>query len=160
MTIRPDRPLGVIPPQTLASHSGLDLFAKMIAGDLPSPPVCAVSNQWITAVEKGRVTWTCSPPPNFINPMGGVHGGWAMTVLDSTLACAVHSGLPAGRGYTTVEVKTNLTRAPKVGETYTCVGELITLGRSIGTSEAKLIDAEGRVVAFGTTTCLIMELPG
>ena len=160
MTIRPDRPLGVIPPQTLASHSGLDLFAKMIAGDLPSPPVCAVSNQWITAVEKGRVTWTCSPPPNFINPMGGVHGGWAMTVLDSTLACAVHSGLPAGRGYTTVEVKTNLTRAPKVGETYTCVGELITLGRSIGTSEAKLIDAEGRMVAFGTTTCLIMGCRG
>ena len=92
--------------------------------------------------------------------MGGVHGGWAMTVLDSALACAVHSALPAGRGYTTVEVKTNLTRAPRLGETYTCLGEVITLGRSIDTSEAKLVDQDGRVVAFGTTTCLIMDMPG
>ncbi|SET33135.1 PaaI family thioesterase [Paracoccus homiensis] len=160
MTTRPDRPLGAIPLETMAKLSGLELFTRMIAGELPSPPVSEVSNQWMTSVEKGRVTWTCSPPANFVNPMGGVHGGWAMTVLDSALACAVHSALPAGRGYTTVEVKTNLTRAPRLGETYTCLGEVITLGRSIGTSEAKLVDQDGRVMAFGTTTCLIMDMPG
>ena len=107
--------------------------------------------------EHGRVVWEASPPENFVNPMGGVHGGWAMTVLDSALGCAVHSALPAGRGYTTVEVKVNLTRGPVVGETYRCEARLVTLGRRVGTSEAKLTDAQGRVVAFGTTTCLILE---
>ncbi|MFW2586927.1 PaaI family thioesterase [Sagittula sp. SSi028] len=156
MTTRPDRPLGSIPLDTMMSMSGLELFRKMIAGELPSPPVSEISNQWMTEVAEGRVIWTCSPPANFINPMGGVHGGWAMTVLDSALGCAVHSALPAGIGYTTVEVKTNLTRAPKVGETYRCEGLLISLGRRTATSEAKIYDVQDRVVAFGTTTCLIL----
>lgn len=160
MTQRPDRPLGLVPPDVMASLSGLELFRKVIAGELPAPPVSEVSNQWLTSVEEGHVTWACSPPPNFINPMGGVHGGWAMTVLDSALGCAVHSALPAGRGYTTMEVKTNLTRAPRVGELYSCTGQLISLGRRTATAEAKLHDAEGRVVAFGTTTCLVMDLTG
>lgn len=150
--------LGSIPMETLARFSGIELFGKMLAGELPAPPVSAVSNQWITEVREGHVIWEASPPANFVNPMGGVHGGWAMTVLDSALACAVHSALPAGRGYTTVEVKVNLTRAPVVGETYHCEGKLITLGGRTGTSEAKLTDAKGRVVAFGTTTCLIFDI--
>lgn len=147
--------LGPIPQDVILSMSGIALFQKIMAGDLPAPGVCAVSNQWMIEAEEGRVLWECSPPAGFTNPMGGVHGGWAMTVLDSALGCAVHSALPAGRGYTTIEVKTNLTRAPVVGDTYRCEGRLITLGRRTGTSEAKLTDDKGRVVAFGTTTCLI-----
>ena len=80
-----------------------------------------------------------------------------MTVLDSALACAVHSTLPAGKGCSTIEVKINLTRAPNVGEIYRCEGRMITLGRRTGTAEAKMKDAWGRVVAFGTTTCLIFD---
>ena len=150
--------LGVVPAEALAKLSGLEFFKRMIAGKLPAPPTCAVSNQWLVEVDKGRIVWEASPPPEFVNPMGGVHGGWAMTVLDSALGCAVHSALPAGTGYTTVEVKINLTRAPAIGETYRCEGKLITLGRRIGTAEAKLIDGQGRVVAFGTTTCVILEV--
>lgn len=148
--------LGPIPLDVILSMSGMDLFRKIMAGELPAPGVCGVANQWMVEAEAGRVVWECSPPEAFTNPMGGVHGGWAMTVLDSALGCAVHSALPAGQGYTTVEVKTNLTRAPKSGETYRCEGHLITLGRRTGTAEAKLMDDQGRVVAFGTTTCLIL----
>jgi len=155
--IDPSR-LSAIAPEILKELSGVALFEKIIAGDLPSPPVCAVSQQRMIEVRHGRVVWEASPPASFVNPAGGVHGGWAMTVLDSALGCAVHAALPAGKGYTTVEAKTNLTRAPKVGEIYRCVGEIITLGRRTATSEAKLTDTQGRVVAFGTTTCLILDL--
>ncbi|WP_136440527.1 PaaI family thioesterase [Pacificoceanicola onchidii] len=148
--------LGPIPMEVILSMSGMDLFRKIMNGDLPAPGVCGVSNQWVVEAEEGRVVWECSPPEAFTNPMGGVHGGWAMTVLDSALGCAVHSALKAGQGYTTVEVKTNMTRAPKIGQTYRCEGRLITLGRRTATSEAKLTDDQGRVVAFGTTTCLIL----
>lgn len=147
--------LAPAPEEALRELSGLALFQQMMAGTLPAPPVSAVSNQWMIEAEKGRVLWECSPPDNFLNPMGGVHGGWAMTVLDSALGCAVHSALEAGQGYTTLEVKANLTRAPKPGAAYRCEGKLLSLGRRVGTSEAKLTDAEGRLVAFATSTCLI-----
>lgn len=155
--IDPDS-LGLIPPETLASMSGIELFRKMMAGELPGPPVQAITGQRMIEADEGRVIWEASPPANFLNPMGGVHGGWAMTVLDSALACAVHSALQPGQGYTTLEAKVNLTRAPKVGETYRCEGRLLTLGRRTGTSEAKMTDAEGRVVAFATTTCLVFPI--
>ena len=148
--------LGTISTEQMLSISGLEFFQRALAGEFPAPPVCAVANMRLIEVASGKAIWESSPPANFINPMGGVHGGWALTVLDSALGCAVHSALPAGRGYTTVEVKTNLTRAPAVGETYRCEGAVITLGRSIGTAEARITDAQGRVVAFGTTTCLIL----
>jgi uncharacterized protein (TIGR00369 family) len=150
--------LAPVAPEVLATLSGLELFRAMLAGDAPSPPVAALTQQRLLEVEAGRVVWEARPPANFLNPAGGVHGGWAMTVLDSALGCAVHSALPAGRGYTTVEVKANLTRAPEIGECYRCEGRLITLGRRTGTAEARLTDSAGRVAAFGTTTCLVFDL--
>ncbi len=150
--------LGLIPPEDMARLSGLEFFHGMIAGTYPAPPVAALTNQTMVSAEEGRVTWKAAPPENFINPNGGVHGGWAMTVLDSALGCAVHSALPAGRGYTTLEAKTNLTRAPKVGEVYFCEGRLLTLGRRTATSEAKLTREDGAIIAFATTTCLVFDL--
>ena len=149
--------LAPIPIDELRTLSGVELFKRVIAGDLPAPQVCGVANEWMLEIEEGRALWEASPPANFVNPMGGVHGGWAMTVLDTALGCALHSMLPAGIGYTTMEVKTNLTRAPKVGERYLCEGKILTAGRRTATAEAKLLDGQDRVVAFGTTTCLILE---
>lgn len=150
--------LATLPPEAVTSLSGLELFNKIIAGDLPHPPVSALSNQRMIEADIGRVVWETSPPENFVNPWGGVHGGWAMTVLDSALACAVHSGLAAGQGSTTLEVKSNLTRAPKVGEVYRCEGRMLSLGRRVGTAEARIIDSEDRIVAFASTTCLVFDL--
>lgn len=152
------RKLGHVSAEQMRALSGLAFFESMIAGDLPAPPVAAVSNQKVIHVEKGLIRWQAAPPANFVNPMGGVHGGWAMTVLDSALGCAVHTALPAGRGYTTLEAKFNLTRAPKVGEVYEAEGRLLTLGSRTATSEARMTDAEGRIVAFSTTTCLVFDI--
>ena len=157
MTFNDPAELGLVSVEDMRSMSGLEFFRRMIAGDLPRPPVAAVSNQTVTHVEEGLIRWKASPPSNFVNPMGGVHGGWAMTVLDSALGCAVHTALPAGRGYTTLEAKFNLTRAPRVGEVYQAEGRLLTIGSRTATSEAKMTDEKGRIVAFSTTTCLVFD---
>lgn len=148
--------LAVLPPEAVARLSGLELMQAMISGDLALPPVTAHTGQRLVEAEEGRVVWEACPPETFLNPLGTVHGGWALTVIDSALACAVHSALPAGQAYTTVEVKANLTRGPQPGAVYRCEGRLLNLGRRIGTAEAKMTDAEGRLVAFGTTTCMIL----
>lgn len=150
--------LGLVPVEIMREMSGLDFFRKLVAGELPGPPVAAVSNQVITGVAAGLIQFRAAPPENFVNPMGGVHGGWAMTVLDSALGCAVHSALPAGRAYTTLEAKMNLTRAPVVGAVYETEGKLLTLGSRTATAEARMTDDKGRIVAFGTTTCLVFDL--
>lgn len=148
--------LATLSTETFETLSGLEILQRIAAGDLPHPPVAQHSHQRLLGAEHGKVIWECSPPDTFLNPLGTVHGGWALTVLDSALGCAVHSALPAGQAYTTVEVKTNLTRGPKVGVIYRCEGTLITLGRRIGTSEAKMFDPDGKVVAFGTSTCILI----
>jgi uncharacterized protein (TIGR00369 family) len=93
--------------------------------------------------------------------MGTVHGGWAAAILDSALGCAVHSMLPVGTGYTTIEFKVNLVRPmfDKTGEVV-CEGNVLHFGRTIATSEATLKRADGKLIAHGTCTCAIMKLPG
>ena len=150
--------LRAIPPEDIRHMPGIDIFRAMLAGDLPAPPVSAISNQRIVAVEEGRITWEAIPPDNFINPMGGVHGGWVMTVMDSALACAVHSMLPAGKASTTIEVKINITRGPRPGVTYRCEGTALSVGRRVGTSEARMYDPEGKLVAHGSTSCLVIDV--
>jgi uncharacterized protein (TIGR00369 family) len=93
------------------------------------------------------------------NPLGTVHGGYAATLLASCMACAVHSSLPKGVGYTTLEFKISLTRAmtADTGEVR-AEGKVITAGRRVATSEGRLTDANGRLIAHGTTTCLVFEV--
>ncbi|MCB1333618.1 MAG: PaaI family thioesterase [Roseivivax sp.] len=149
---------GLVPPQVLGSLPGVALFRAVMAGEMPHPPLTGGIPMAVTEADEGRVVWTVRAPDWFLNPMGGVHGGFAMTVLDSALGCAVHSALPAGKGYTSVEVKVNMTRPVPVGEDLRCEGKLITLGGRVGTSEARLTDARGRVLAFGTSTCLVFDV--
>ena len=150
--------LGLVAPDAMREMAGLDFFTRLIAGELPHPPVAQISDQRVIHAEHGLIRWRAIPPANFINPNGGVHGGWAMTVLDSALGTAVHTALPAGRGYTTLEAKFNLTRAPRVGDVYEAEGRMLTLGSRTATSEAKMWDDQGRVVAFATTTCLVFDI--
>ncbi|MBU6437099.1 MAG: PaaI family thioesterase, partial [Betaproteobacteria bacterium] len=100
------------------------------------------------------------PSRSVYNPMGAVHGGWFATLLDSALGCAVHAALPAGRAYTTLELKVNLVRAltdavPRVR----AIGEVVHVGRQTATAQARLVDAAGRLYAHGTTTCLLFDRP-
>lgn len=148
------------PLDSLASLTGLELFQRMLAGHLPPPPIARVLDFALTEAAKGFVVFEGAPRADFYNPLGTVHGGWPATLLDSAMACAVHTGLAAGLGYTTVEFKLNLVRPITVATgPVRCEGHLIHAGSRIATSEGRLFDRAGKLLAHGTETCLIFPLP-
>ena len=114
-------------------------------------------NILLTAIARGRVVVEGTPTDEYYNPMGRIHGGWIATLLDTAMACAIHSMLPAGATYTTLELKTNFVRpvfaSPHV---LRCEGVVLSLGGRIGCAEGKVFDQESNLVAHGTETCLIM----
>ena len=139
------------------SMSGLDYMKAMSQGELPPAPIALVMNIRFIEVEYGRIVATSQPAEYLYNPIGMVHGGYAATLLDTVMACAIHTTLPAGSGYTTLEIKVNYVRPITMAtEIVYCEGKLIHTGRRIGTSEGRLTDAEGKLYAHGTTTCMIM----
>jgi len=99
----------------------------------------------------------CEPGEQHYNPIGVVHGGLAMTLLDSAMGCSVHTRLPAGKGYTTLEAKVNLVRAITIRTgTLRATGRVIHLGGKTATAEGRLEDADGKLYAHGTTTCIVL----
>lgn len=142
------------------SHlSGLEFLTAIASGELPQPPIAALMDFRLIKVEAGKVLFEGQPGPQHYNPIGSVHGGFAATLLDSVMACSVHSNLPAGKGYTTVELKINYVRAITL-ETGRVRAEsgVIHQGSRIATAEGKLYGADGRLMAHGTTTCLIFPI--
>lgn len=109
-------------------------------------------------IDPGRVVMSLTTRPDFTNPLGTVHGGIAATLLDSVMGCAVHTMLPAGVGYTTLELKVNYIRAAKVsGQTLSAEGTTIHVGRTTATAEGKVVDENGKLIAHATTTCLVIS---
>lgn len=147
---------GGIPPELFMKHSGLELFQMMLTGDVPPPPISNLMCFKLAEAESGRVVFKGTPNVSHYNPLGSVHGGWYATILDSALSCAVQTKLPAGTMYTTAEFKLNLIRPmfETTGEV-SCEGNTIHVGRTIGTSEAKLVSSEGKLIAHATATCAI-----
>jgi uncharacterized protein (TIGR00369 family) len=144
--------------QVRRSMSGLEFFREMIAGRIPPPPLVALLGIRIVEVDEGRVVFAGVPDEKFYNGMGVAHGGWAATVLDSALGCAINTTQPAGRSFTTLELKINYTRPLRreVGEVR-CEGRVIHVGSRTGTSEARIVAADGKIYAHGTTTCIIVD---
>ncbi len=138
--------------------SGMDYIAAIFAGALPAPPISELMGFRGVSAEPGRAVFEMEPGPQHYNPIGSVHGGVALTLLDSAMGCAVHTLLEAGVGYTTLEVKTNFVR-PITADTglIRCEGVVIHRGSRIATAEGKLTDAAGKLLAHGTTTCLIFQ---
>lgn len=153
--------LGSIVPEMIMQHSGLELLQMMARGEIPGPPIAKVMNFILDEVELGRAVFRGAPTLDHYNPAGTVHGGWPATILDSALGCAVQSKLPAGVIFTTIEFKVNLVRPlfDDSGEV-TCEGNVVHFGRTIATSEARLIRADGKLVAHGTSTCAIFPMRG
>lgn len=151
--------LGCVPLEDLARYDGLELLKKLVAGDYPAPPIAGLLNFTITDVEPGRAVFVGLPNERHLNPLGGVHGGWAAALMDSALACAVQTLLVAGEAYTTAEFKVNLTRpiTPRTGQV-TCEGRIVHKGRTLAVSEATMKDSQGKVLAFGSETCSIFPL--
>ena len=140
----------------LQSLSGLEIITAMIAGDLPGPPIGGLMGFRLIEAEKGRAAFEGTPGPSLLNPLGAVHGGYALALVDSACGCALHTELGAGVGYTTVETKVNFTRPiDPDGGPIRCEGRVLSRGRQIGTAEAYLRSAEGKLLAHGTSTLII-----
>jgi len=152
-------PPGLTPIEEVRRLSGLDFLRGIIEGRLPPPPIAHLLGFGLVEVEEGRALFAGTPDFRLYNPIGSVHGGYIATLLDSAMSCAVQSTIPAGTGYTTVEIKVNFVRAvtEATGEVL-AEGRIINAGRRIGTSEGRLTDSTGRLLAHGTCTCLIFPL--
>jgi uncharacterized protein (TIGR00369 family) len=153
-------PFGLTPPDVLASMSGIDFLRKMFAGEMPHATMMQQVGLTGGSAEPGFVLFRAIPGPQHYNPVGSVHGGFTATLLDSAMGCAVHSMLPAGTLYTSLEFKISLIRpvTKDLGEVR-AEGRVLNVGRRVGTADGKLLDAKGRLLAHGTTTCLVFEAP-
>jgi uncharacterized protein (TIGR00369 family) len=139
--------------------AGIDYLKAMIAGELPPPPMAALMQFELVEAEPGKVVFTCSPDGSVYNPNGGVHGGLVCTLLDSVAALALHSTLPAGKGYTSVEIKVNYLKAVRLGAgPLTATGTVVKSGSRVGFTEGVVTDALGAVVATGTSTLLVFDV--
>ena len=148
------------PVETAASAiemSGLEYLRAIGEGRLPRPPIAELLGFEGIEVEEGRATFAVTPAEYHYNPIGVVHGGLAMTLLDSAMGCCVHTRMPAGGAYTTLEAKTNLVRAitDQTGA-LRAIGKLVHLGNRIATAEGRLEDASGKLYAHATTTCIVL----
>ena len=138
--------------------TGLEYLRAIRAGEIPRPPIAWSLDFLIDVVEEGRVTFVMEPGELHYNPIGVVHGGVAATLLDSAMGSALHSTLPAGVGYTTLELKVNLLRALTVDTgKVTAEGTVLHAGGRTGLTEGRLTDQAGRLLAHATSTCLILR---
>lgn len=148
---------GLVPIETARSLSGFQLLSRIMEGALPQPPIQCALDFRLVQVERGFTAFAGCPKFDYYNPIGSVHGGYTASLLDSCMACAVHSTLEAGYSYTTLEIKINYVRAitSDTGEVR-AEGRVINSGKRIATAEGRLVDSSGKLYAHGTTTCLIL----
>jgi uncharacterized protein (TIGR00369 family) len=151
-------------PCTLAeagrTMSGRAFLEAIQRGDLPAPPICHLVDFTFGEINDGRIDMVLQPQESQYNPIGSVHGGVIATVLDSVMGCAIHTRLPAGRAYTSLEIKVNyLRRVTRETGSMKAVGRVIHLGSRTAMAEGNLADATGKLYAQASTTCLILDLP-
>jgi uncharacterized protein (TIGR00369 family) len=151
---------GVTPTEVMASMAGVDFVRAIFNGQLPAPPIMQTVEPFESTAEPGVVVMHSTPGFRHYNPIGSVHGGYAATLLDSAMGLAVHSMLPKGTGYTTLEFKISFIKGmTKDTGTIRTEGRTLNVGRRTATAEARITDAKGRLLAHATTTCLVFEIP-
>ncbi|MBJ6762059.1 PaaI family thioesterase [Myxococcaceae bacterium JPH2] len=140
--------------------SGLEYLRAIARGALPPAPIAVVLGFTVKDVAEGKVVFEVAPGEHQYNPIGTVHGGLAATVLDSAMGCAVHTLLPVGTAYTTLELHVNYVR-PILWDSgpLTCTGEVLHQGGRVATAQGRLTDASGKLYAHGTTTCMLLRPP-
>ena len=138
--------------------AGIDFLRAIRDGRLPPPPIAELLGMRLVEVEPGRAVFECSPGEQHYNPINVVHGGLAMTMLDSAMTCAVQTRAAAGGGFTTVEAKTNFVRPITAGTgLIRAVGTLLHTGSRLATAEGRIVDAAGKLYAHATTTCIVLN---
>ena len=147
---------GLAPRESLAAMSGREWLQAIVDGKLPQAPISQRMDFWITEVGDGTAVFEGDPSAHLLNPAGGVHGGWALTIIDSVTGCAAHTLLPAGVAYTTLETKGNFVR-PITKDTgrVRAEGRVVSPGRQVITAEGRLLSRDGKVLAHGTSTLLV-----
>ena len=152
---------GLVPPDEIMSRNGLSFLTEMIAGILPQAPMCATLGFHLVEAKPGFACFEGLPEGRHYNPIGTVHGGFAATLLDSALGCAIFSTLDKGEAWTTLELKLNMVR-PITADTglIRAEGRLIHRGRTVATSDGTLKDSAGKLYAHATTTCMIFPAKG
>lgn len=144
----------------MAGRSGLEFLQAVIDGEFPGPPIAYLLDLRLVSIAQGEVTFACTPDESVYNPIGAVHGGLVCTLLDSALGCAVHSTLPAGVGYTSIEISVRYLRPVLAdGTEITASGRVVKPGRRVAFAEGEVRGAAGRLVATATTSCLVFPLP-
>jgi uncharacterized protein (TIGR00369 family) len=139
------------------TSAGIDVLRALARGELPAAPVVSTLGFVLDSVEPGHVQFSFEPAEFHYNPIGVVHAGLAMTLLDSAMGCAFVSTIEAGVAWTTLELKANFTRALTMDTgTVRCTGTMVHPGRTVATTEARIEDARGRLCAHGTSTILVV----
>ncbi len=153
------RKIGTLTRDKVASMSGLEVMQAVMRGDLPNGNMAATMNYMIVEIEPGRAVVQGNPTQSVLNVQGFVHGGWFATIMDGALGNAIHTTLPQGKGYTTLDLSVKMTRAllPTIGRVR-AIGTTVQVGRQIATAEARLIGPDGKLHAFATTTCMILNM--
>lgn len=144
-------------PEDFLSLSGLEQMEKVVSDDRFRPSISVTLDFELTKVEAGKAMFTGHPSDKHMNPIGSVHGGYAATLLDSALGCSIHTTLEPGERYTTVDLNIKYIRAiqPGIGAVFS-TGEVVHKGRRIATADATLVDKNGKLLAHGSTTCIIL----
>jgi len=155
------RPTDAPPPAVnVPGMSGMEILKAIFAGELPAPPMGQTLDFVPIRMEPGLAVFQGRPRRQHYNPMGTIHGGWFATLLDSAVGSAVHTTLPAGKGYTTLEIKVNLVRPLTASVPLVrAEGKVIHTGRRVATAEGRIIGPDGKLYAHATTTCMIFEHP-
>jgi uncharacterized protein (TIGR00369 family) len=142
------------------NRSGLDVLRAMAAGEVPPPPIFQRIGGSRIQIEPGSVTVTLDPQEFHYNPIGTVHGGFISTLLDTAAACSVQTTLPAGVGYTSMDLNVKFLRPVTVDTgLLTCTGSILQQGRRTALAEARLTDGRDRLLAHATSSCLIFDIP-
>ncbi|MCW2857970.1 MAG: hypothetical protein JWR52_3585 [Marmoricola sp.] len=142
----------------LDTLSGLEQMQLIVTGELPPPAIATLLGMTVVDVAEGSATFELTPDERMMNPIGSVHGGIAATLLDSCMGCAVHTTLAPGQAYTTAQLNVHYLRAMQPGTgPVRATGTVMHRGRTQSTAEGRLYDARGKLIAHGTTTCLILS---
>ena len=154
--MKPTKTYGMVSAERQKAMSGLEFVRGLVSGALPLNTMARTLGYDVVEAESGRVAITLDPTDSHLNPWGTVHGGLTATLLDSCMGLAIQSRLEKGLGSTTLEFKISLVRAitPETGQ-IRAEGKVLNCGRRVGTAEGRLTDTKGRLLAHGTTTCLI-----
>ncbi|PHY05634.1 MAG: aromatic compound catabolic protein [Alcaligenaceae bacterium] len=152
------RLVGLLDKSKTATMTGMEVMQAVMHGELPNGPMAATCGYMLVALSPGEATLQGNPTESVMNVQGSVHGGWFASILDGAVGNAIHTMLPVGTGYTTLDLSVKMTRpiVPTAGARVRAIGKIIQVGRQIATAEGRIVGPDGKLYAHATTTCLIV----